>query len=81
MKMPTSYPVGFAIPDHDPGIRETEFQTAVPIWIVVRGPGPPVRDEPVVLPHRLRQGLEPSNKREARPAATPSTCATASRRR
>jgi hypothetical protein len=31
MKMPTSYPVGFAIPDHDPGIRETEFQAAVPI--------------------------------------------------
>ena len=31
MKMPTSYPVGFAIPDHDPGIREREFQAAVPI--------------------------------------------------
>jgi hypothetical protein len=29
--LPTSYPVGFAIPDHDPGIREREFQAAVPI--------------------------------------------------
>ena len=29
--LPTSYSVGFAIPDHDPGIREREFQAAVPI--------------------------------------------------
>jgi flagellar biosynthesis component FlhA len=28
--LPTSYPVGSAIPDHDPGIREKEFRAAVP---------------------------------------------------
>ena len=28
--LPTSYPVGCTIPDHDPDIREREFQAAVP---------------------------------------------------
>ena len=28
--LPTSNPVGLLIPDHDPGIREREFDAAVP---------------------------------------------------
>jgi hypothetical protein len=28
--LPTPYPVGCTIPDHDPDIREREFQAAVP---------------------------------------------------
>ena len=31
LSSPTSYPVGFAIPNHDPGIREKEFRAAAPL--------------------------------------------------
>ncbi len=55
---PTSYPVGFAIPNHDPGIREREFGAAAPS----RETAPLSRSRAIDGGHRSRARSEAAMK-------------------